>query len=457
MPRNPVSGDLSAQSSTAHAPLAETPSSILASSRWNVLLEAYPGGFDYTTTGQYAEYQSFPGLGQNFYVPRSPNGLPTTVPLYRLYNGSDHMVSLNAGEAGYATEGVLGYPLVSPTALPGLTGINRFYNGTDHATGAAGTGIAGYTDEGGLGAFGYMRYRNNPNALQSFSGGGIVEQSDLLAGGAIASWQWNGIEFINTADYGRYLQADFFFNDIGGTENQGGWPTYNPIEGGDVFTSLADPILYRHGSPCILADVSNGMHRTRAAPIDFLLPQTPLVRDIDSVQLYHGSQIGKDLILGWNGINQVAQYTTHFVVSSTITAFDVEVPTAYLNAQFNTFYTYDLGTNQLSQVTSGLNWCLGQEYSWSPSSGRGGVFISTNDGAAAMGAYAVTNAAGTGSKITRFTLTDFPTCGQCSKWAVRGSMVTLNQGDNSFQCYIVTGTRDQVIALMQQLYAIGAS
>ncbi|MEZ2408997.1 hypothetical protein AB6806_19485 [Bosea sp. RCC_152_1] len=435
--------------------MADSPSNALPSSRWNVLLEANPGGNDYMTTGQYAEYQNFPGLGQNFYVPNSPSGLPATAALYRLSNGPDHMASLQAGEAGYTTEGVLGYPLISGSALPGLTAIHRFLKASDHATGAAGTGIAGYTDEGSLGAFGYMRYRTNPTALQAVSGGGLNVQSDLIAGGAVASWRWNNIEFINTADYGRYLQADIFFNDAGGVE--GAAPTFNPIEAGDVFTSGSDPLLYRHGAPCVLANVSGGVQQTRAVPLDFLLPQTPLDKDINSVRLYHGSQIGKDLTLGWNGLSQVAQYRTVFALAAPITAFDVEVPTAYLNSQFNRFWTFDVANNVFAEVTSGLNWCNGEEYQWFPASGRGGVIISTSDGAAAMGAYAVTSHANTGSRITRFTLTHFPTCGDCSKWAVRGSMVPLAQGENSFSAYIATGTLDQAKSLMQALYSAGAS
>ncbi|MBO1081713.1 hypothetical protein [Roseomonas haemaphysalidis] len=425
---------------------------------WNVLWEANVGGNDYMTTGSYAEYRQYPGLGQNFYVPAGGQfaDLP---PLFRLSSGPDHMASALPNEGGYTNEGVLGYPFTNPGSLPGLNGIRRVYNGSDHATVATGTGIAGYSDDGPIGnLYGYMRYRTEVEAFQTCSGGAITEQSDLIAGGAVARWWWNGINFINTSDYGRYMQADIF-SPIGDGR------FFNPIEAGSLISNDVggDPVLFRHGSPCVLANVSGNVHQTRAVPIDYLLPPPfgPFPKnDVDHLYLYQGIQIGKDLTLGWNGMPQVAQYKT---IVGTVTPFfasDVEVPTAYLNEQFKRFYQYDpLSSNPLSEISVGVG--EANEVRWIPPQGYGGVIIGNDVGSAAMGVYAVTDRAGTGSRITRLSLANFidddPGTVNSTKWGVRAENFNLNVGTNEFRAYIVTGTTADVANIMQQLYAMGAN
>lgn len=128
------------------------------------------------------------------------------------------MDSTTAGDGGYMTQLTLGSPWSSAAALPGLTEIERLYNSAtgDHATVDYGSSLPGYGLDGLFGRYGYKRYGNNSSIFLSYSGGGVTEQSDYIAGGATATWTWDGVQFINTHDYGRYMQSDLFFYDNAG-------------------------------------------------------------------------------------------------------------------------------------------------------------------------------------------------------------------------------------------------
>ena len=95
----------------------------------NVLWRIRTGGADRTITVDPGERDRYPLDGALFYVPMNDHPALGTVPLYRLYNGADHMVSLNPheGEAeGYHVEGILGYPFALPQ--PGTTELIRTFD-----------------------------------------------------------------------------------------------------------------------------------------------------------------------------------------------------------------------------------------------------------------------------------------------------------------------------------------
>jgi hypothetical protein len=82
----------------------------------SVLWRIRTGGGDRTITVDSNERDLYPLDGVIFYVPMKPHPALGTVPLYRLYNGGDHMVSLDPHDGasqGYHVEGILGYPFVS--------------------------------------------------------------------------------------------------------------------------------------------------------------------------------------------------------------------------------------------------------------------------------------------------------------------------------------------------------
>ena len=453
-------GYANAQTCATSAPApGYPPSQILASTLWTVLWEGYFDNRDYLTSPSYSEYSSLPGIGQTFYVPSSST-TSGQVPLYRLYDGSipDHMTSTVAGEGGYTTEETLGYPYTSASAIPGLRQIARYLNGSgDHLEAADGLTFGGYTEEGGQGVYGVEKYLTYASYLEKqYSGGGITEQSDLAAGGAIYSWTWNGIQFINTHDHGRYIQSAFFFKD---NANQS--EPYNPTEGGDESA----PAL-NHGSPIAESyfQMGTGTQITRAVPEDYISTcldengQTGL--DQNHVQLYQTTLIGKNLTLGWNGMSQVALYQAHIVLPNSVLVTAAQVPVAFLQPQFNQFYFYNpSGTGTLTLVQSGAacNAGVPNNQYFPPTGQGGGVIISTSDHTAAMGFYAVPTAYSVHGFLE---LTNFLSgTGKCSGLDPTAVMdlnlgaTTIPAGDNAYNVWIITGALTTVTSLMNTLAA----
>ena len=95
----------------------------------NVLWRIQTGGGDRTITADPTERDTYPLEGAIFYVPMKEHRALGAVPLYRLFNGNDHMVSLNLHDGaaeGYHVEEILGYPLVAQQ--PGTSELIRTYN-----------------------------------------------------------------------------------------------------------------------------------------------------------------------------------------------------------------------------------------------------------------------------------------------------------------------------------------
>jgi hypothetical protein len=180
----------------------------------HVLWRIRTGVGDRTISISSAEHDRYPLDGAIFYIPAQDHPAVGTVPLYRLFNGDDHMVSLNPHEGesrGYHVEEILGYPFVA--RQPGTSELIRTYNpSTDHHSLRNSTGLEteeGYIDEP-LGVFGYPRYYDRSEQLLTIAGGGITVDSNEVAGGALWHWSWNGMQFINNWDNGRQIQTDIF-------------------------------------------------------------------------------------------------------------------------------------------------------------------------------------------------------------------------------------------------------
>ena len=45
--------------------------------------------------------------------------------------------------------------------------------------------------------------------MLTLSAGGVNLESNAVAGGVVWRWFWNGLQFVNNADYGREIQAAF--------------------------------------------------------------------------------------------------------------------------------------------------------------------------------------------------------------------------------------------------------
>jgi hypothetical protein len=132
--------------------------------------------------------------------------------------------------------------------------LSEFLNsGTgDYALLAPSESLPGYNPQP-LTAYGYRRFGNASEVLLSLSAGGVTVQSNEVAGGATWRWFWNGVQFLNHADYGREIQAAFYY---------GTTPDLNPNEAGDGLTfNFLDPSYQaRFSGPAISKPGDNPDH-----------------------------------------------------------------------------------------------------------------------------------------------------------------------------------------------------
>ena len=309
------------------------------------------GGGDRTITADPIERDAYPLDGAIFYV-SSADHEASTVPLYRLFNGSDHMVSLDPNEGagqGYRVEGILGYPFL--LQQPGTSELIRTYNAsTGHHSLRNSTGLEtekGYSDEP-LGVYGYPRYYNLGKKLLSLTGGGVTVDSNEVAGGSLWQLTWNGTEIINNWDYGRQTQTDIFPFDYA-----------NPTEAGDTWSN--DPVAaINHGSPLGLAENDGLTQRTRSIALEYdpdgtqqcyyqppVGPCPGFGGGADNPVVWRDVILGKDLTLDFNGLGPVALYSTF-----------MEVPRALASGtarEIPVIYAAPISTGCLPTMRKGLN------------------------------------------------------------------------------------------------------
>jgi hypothetical protein len=246
------------------------------------------------------------------------------------------------------------------------------------------------------------------------------------------------VQYVNTADNGREIQSAFF---------TGSNPSLNPTEAGD---GIQPPVIAMHGSVNTLASNSGSTQSTRAIPNEFDTSSF-ISNSANEFIAYLGMLLGKNITLNYNSMGPVAQYTTVIQLPNAISNGTLELPTGYMPSQFTRFWTYDATSNTLTDVSSAVpddcNANTGPD-GYEPSSGYGGVIISTQDSSSAMGIYNSTTAVG--GPVDYFALWNFP-CDGTSKWDNVRSNRAFPAGQSTFTSYIATGTVAQVQSDMYQL------
>jgi len=424
----------------------------------NFLWRQNVSGTDHRSATAQGEYSSYSNDGQYYYIP-SVQG-PGYIPLYRLFNGSDHMTSTQTNEGGYSLDATLGY--LYTEQLPGTVEVNRWYNSStdDHAIQRPGETMPGYVSQS-LPDTGHAwpRYGNSDSdSMLTLSGGGVTIGSNRAAGGAIFSWQHNGKEYININDYGRQMQSAYFM-----LYDWGGFLWINPTEAGGRESFQHRPVARRHGSPLLTAYNDGLTQITRSIPLDFQLER--FGGDWYHPVIWPTARLGKNITLDYNGMGAVAKYETHLIVpvdSGTAPA-SVEIPTAYLTGDFLKFWTYDAQTSTLNPVTpinaNGPD-DEGGLFQFFPD--YGGVILSTTSNNYAMGIYGVSTQEG--GPTTHFNLYNFtglsgggsnPTDNATAKWAVAFGGAFEASNEYIFTTWVMSGTLAEVTAHMDALYAGG--
>jgi hypothetical protein len=414
----------------------------------NVLWRADRDG-DRTTAALAAERDVLGGVpeGQLFYIPSAGRSR-----LYRTFSAArgDHRDLRTPSAPGYKADGVLGAPWSRCGAVPGLASIRDAHNAStgDHATVRPGESLAGYVTSAKALGCGYPRYGTAGEDLLTTTAGGVTVSSNRVAGGAVWRWTYRGVQYVNTYDYGRQIQTAIFIDHA------------NPTEAGDGLGDSGNPADLQ-GSPLLAASSGPTTQSTRAAPLEFSITRP------DGPAVYEGIQVGKDLTLDFHGMGPVVQYDTVLTTSQRLqgdwqTYID---NVAYLRASFRRYFTYDAADpgSPPREVFPGDYDLAGVVYR--PPSGFGGVMIADDPLEHAMGMYAI-SATLPGGTIDGFGVwkyfgdfagegtDDSEASGRTSAMDAH-SLRPVPPGTTVYRTWIITGTVEEVAALMTELYEAG--
>ena len=396
--------------------------------------------------------------GQLFYAAADSSGGDQA--LYRLYHASpgadsdDHMVSTDPteGSPDFALEGTLAYGWSS--APDGTEALYRYYSSDpyDHDAGFLSDPPSGYTAEGAL-TYVYPRQGMDDEVLTSISGAEVELAVNEVAGGAVWSLQWGGVEFLSAYDFGRQLQIAF--------QNNGAGEADNPTEAGDAYATPSDPDGWRHGSPLLELSTASGWLSTRTRPLQWLPggfhsgSQTTTANPV----AWDG-EFEKEITLDHGGNPHILAWTTRITLPEDQGSLNIELATAYLTGAFDQFYTYDAASGSLVDKTGGIPsmGCVDPSSDADQQPRAGGVIIGNASGSHALGVYrnrSLNSVEGYGlcSFLDGTTgAHDFGT----SKWnLLERPTGGLDAGTYAWDFFIVVGSLADCTAAMDELYARG--
>lgn len=267
-------------------------------------------------------------------------------------------------------------------------------------------------------------------SIQSTVNGSLatVTASDNY-GGAITSFSYRGVEYIDTYDHGRELQSAVSFN---------GWgECYNPTEAGNNHTN--PPVSSQ------LQSWSNqgGILATSTRMAFWLQPGESGycgngVTSAVNTTVFSNDIFQKYVSFGLSGIPNVLSYQQTFNVNEPAQRSSgvFEALTAYMPSSFNTFLTFEPRTSTLSQLPLNAPGCPGgSTCTYQPLP----VIVATQDGLNAMAVYSPV--APTGQYGTyKWTGT-----GATSKWnCVFGEGTIPATSTYTYHCNVAFGTVEEV-------------
>jgi hypothetical protein len=239
--------------------------------------------------------------------------------------------------------------------------------------------------------------------------------------GAISSLTWNGVEFIDASDHGRELQSAANFDRAP--------ECYNPTEAGsssDKFTSSSKLLS-------ISARGNRLESRTRMAfwlPPGQSSPACPIAKNAVTLSDH---ELAKTVTISGN----VIAHDVTFHVPRHYRNAVFEALTAYLPERFNTFWTYDVRSQQLRPLSDG------------PGEQPLPVIVATEDRRFALGVYSpsLPQPARPNGGYGRWRFKDE----RVTKWNCVFRLRDVSPGAHAFRCYTIVGSLEDVRSAMQTL------
>ena len=429
----------------------------------DIIWEVCPYANDAMSTNDQNTALSYSMIGQMVYLPRT--GSSATNLLYRLLGGSDHMVSVLTQEGDHTLEGPVGNAWKKAFAPIGTARLIRGYNSSkkDYAFMSSRNILSGYSQESMPDDYyGYHRFGTNTESLYTLKGSEITISSNLVAGGILWNWIWNGKQFIDTLDYGRQIQSSLSFRDS----------VALPTEGGD--NKELENFQTSHGSPILsysnnITD-SSKTQSTRAIPLEWNNEQFN-GNDTKKPVIYPEWYLGKDISLDMSSLNlgsgfeylknRVTKYSTVLYTPKGLTGATIEIPTGYMLSEFDRAFTYDATVTDLTAATHEVqnsefsNISTGVFHYGYADFNSGGVIYATSDLNYAMGVYG--SKPESGGSVSYFTLWKFGILNNpdVTKWSACYAPARISAGEVKYNTYIICGAFDDVRVAMRRLYLMG--
>jgi len=396
-----------------------------------VLQRLVPWESDRMTSAGLGEAMLFPSEGEMYYIGADPNEFGTK-PLNRFNNGPDHMDTADSNVDGYWNEGPNGFAWKCRSQL-GLSPMVEGFNAAtgDHALMRPGEHLSGY-ETYGLNVFGYKRFGLLHESYLTLSKGGLTVKSNLVYGGAIKKWSWNGMQFLQSS-YPHLGMYDLLFHDFG------------------MMHEATDD--YSHGSPIVMANNNGSVQITRTVPMQNDPYQLGGSNEVPI--LYRDALIGKNLTLNFMNLGPVARYQTHVTLPRKVNS-SLYMPIMTVNPVLNRLWKYDAEIDTQVEVTNQTSPQDSECESYHTFEPQfNGVILSTTDTNYAIGIYAVNISQG-GSVTWLSVSKQF--CGDPNGNHTRmeaGRNSELPAGESAYNSYIVSGTLDDVQKMMHKLYVAG--
>ncbi len=257
-----------------------------------------------------------------------------------------------------------------------------------------------------------------------------ISTSQSMAG-AIYSVTWGGKEFIDSSDHGRELQSASSFNNWG--------ECYNPTEAG----SAADGSGQTSTSRVLSLTASGNSLRSRTQMAFWFVPGQHTTQNscgsapggvAQNTTALSNHILEKKVTIGFGGISNIIEDIVTYIVPQSYNSAGFEALTGYMPRDFNTFWTYNPKTKNLTQVSPSAV---------QDNNTRIPVIISTSDRQYAMGIYSPDSDA-------RYNLWNFYSV---TKWNVAFFPAPVSAGNYTYRNYIPVGTLSDVTSALDKLYA----
>lgn len=280
-----------------------------------------------------------------------------------------------------------------------------------------------------------------PELTATILGSELKIRAPRLYAGAINSFSFRGMEYIDTADHGRQLQSAVSFDGHG--------ECYNPTEAGsrddhlkkpDVSTSVLLSAYRDRNFLETTTDAGFWLYPTETQYRNPLNPSLGCANrpgDFGTKNTTYRDNylIHKTVLAGYNGIPNVLLYKVDYTLPRAHSSATFESLTGYMTIPFKKVQIYNTQNGSLEPL------------GWEPMGEQAyPVVVSTEDSSHAMGIYSLP---GYGSNPTygRF---DFSAHGTY-KWNTVHRMSNLSKGTYSFTHFVFFGTREEVKTAMNSI------